>query len=106
VAISVQFRALFPDGITFRVATQSGAKEMRTLDPAFLAQAVSTAVATREAGTDLAVSGGRLFTPVFHRGTLRRLLVLPPAPDPADVREWRRLVRMSSAGPAAEVGDA
>lgn len=106
VPLSVQFGALFPDGIIFRVATQSGAKEMRTLDPAFLAQAVSAAVATREAGTDVAVAGGRLFTPVFHRGTLRRLLVLPAGPDPADVHEWRRLVRVWSAGPAAVVGDA
>lgn len=106
VAISVQFRALFPDGITFRVATQSGAKEMRTVDPAFLAQAVAMAVASQEAGTDLVVVGGRLFTPVFRRGTLRRLLVLPANAAPADVREWRRLVRIWNAGPAAVVSDA
>lgn len=106
LAISAQFRALFPDGITFRVATQTGASDMRTLDPAFLAQAISMAVASQEAGTDLVVVGGRLLTPVFHRGTLRRLLVLPANAAPADVREWPRLVRLWSADPAAVVTDA
>ena len=104
--LSARFRTLFPDGIIFRVATQAGARQMRTLPPAFLAQALSTVAGTLEAGADLGVVDGRVFTPVFHRGTLRRLLVLPANAAPADVREWRRLVRIWSAGPAAVVTDA
>ncbi|MCB0924824.1 MAG: hypothetical protein KDB50_09850 [Mycobacterium sp.] len=103
--LNAQFRALFPNGIIFRVATQDGATQMRTLDEAFLAQAMTAALMSLEDGADLVRVADRLFTPVFRRGTLRRILVLPPDPDPATVREWHRIFRVWSAEPALAVAN-
>lgn len=101
--LSGRFRALFAEGIVFRIATQAGAKEMRALEPEFLAKALTTAAGCLQTGSDLTAAGDRLFTPVFHRGTLRRLLILPAGSDPADIREWRRVVAAWNAGPVVAV---
>lgn len=102
--LNARFRALFPAGIIFRVATQDGATQMRTLDDAFLAQVMTAALTSLESGADLVRVADRLVTPVFRRGTLRRLLVLPPDPDAATVREWHRVLRVWSAEPVLAVG--
>lgn len=88
-----QFHSLFPDGIVFHAPTLQGAKQMRDLDPALLARAIPTAVASLESGAVTISVSDRWLTPVFRRGVLRLLFVLPADPDPQRIKDWRSIIR-------------
>lgn len=87
------FKGLFDDGIVLDTQTLSGADEMRTLDSAVLAGAVPAALAALEDGACVVAVSGRLLTPLYRGGTLRKLFVLPTDGDPSAMRAWREAVR-------------
>ena len=91
--LTAEFRKLFAEGIAFDTETLAGAPDMRTLDANILARALPTAVASLEDGADAVTLEGLRLTPVFGRGMLRLLCVLPPDPDPGNLRAWRRMAR-------------
>jgi hypothetical protein len=87
------FKGLFDDGTVLDTQTLSGADEMRTLDSAVLAGAVPAALAALEDGACVVAVSGRLLTPLYRGGTLRKLFVLPTDADPSAMRAWREAVR-------------
>ncbi len=87
------FRGSFPDGIAFDTGSLSGGAEMRALDPAVLSAALPAALAAPADGAGTVTVAGRVLTPVYRAGTLRKIFVLPEAPDPAALASWRELVR-------------
>jgi len=87
------FTGLFDGGIAFDTQTLSGADEMRTLDSAVLAGVVPAALAAQEDGACVVAVSGRLLTPLYRGGTLRKLFVLPADADPSVMRAWREAVR-------------
>ena len=87
------FKGLFDDGIVLDTQTLSGAEEMRTLDSAVLAGAMPAALAALEDGDCVVAVSGRLLTPLYRGGTLRKLFVLPTDADPSAMRAWREAVR-------------
>ncbi|CAM4443130.1 hypothetical protein MB901379_03145 [Mycobacterium basiliense] len=89
-----EFRTLFPDGIVFDVATLDGSRDMRDLEQGLLAQALPTAAMSLEGGVSVVPLSGRGLTPIYRRGRLRLLLVLPRDPQPALFKRWLHVVRM------------
>ena len=88
-----EFRRLFTDGVVFDTETLEGCAAMRNLDPALLATALPTAMASLEDGVDTVPLSGRWLTPLFEGATLRLLFVLPADPDPSSLKIWRATVR-------------
>ena len=91
--LTAEFLKLFAEGIAFDTGTLAGAPDMRTLDSNILARALPTAIASIGDGADAVTLEGRRLTPVFGRGMLLLLCVLPPDPDPGNLRAWRRIAR-------------
>lgn len=99
-ALAGPFRALFTDGIVFDAVTLAGGRDLRGLDEDLLTAALPAAVTSLETGVDMVSVSGRWITPVYRRGELRQLLVLPPDPDKEAVGAWLRTVRHGSADSA------
>ncbi|QUR65732.1 hypothetical protein [Mycobacterium spongiae] len=91
--LSSEFRALFADGIVFDLETHEGSRDMRSLEPGVLAQALPTAITGLEGGTAVVPVDGRLLTPLYHEGRLRLLFLLPPDPDAAVFKNWLHTVK-------------
>lgn len=87
------FRTLFADGIVFDTESLSGAAQMRTLEPAVLAAAVPAALTGLDDGDCTVPVAGRWLTPLYRKGVLRLIFVLPADPDPATLKTWRETVR-------------
>jgi hypothetical protein len=51
------------------------------------------ALAALEDGDCVVAVSGRLLTPLYRGGTLRKLFVLPTDADPSAMRAWREAVR-------------
>ena len=66
---------------------------MRTLEQGVLATALPAAIASLERGAIVVPLSGRLLTPLYQQERLRRLLVLPPDSEPAEVRRWLQIVK-------------
>lgn len=92
------FRTMFSDGVIFNTETLAGATQMRTLDSEVLAGALPSVLVGMEDGADMVVLADRCITPVYRRGTLRLLFVLPPDPGPERVRSWRDTMRAWNLG--------
>lgn len=92
-ALRDEFTRIFADGVAFDTETLHGATEMRTLEPALLATALPTAVASLDEGVDTVALSGRWLTPLFRGATLRLLFVLPADPEPARFKRWLDTVR-------------
>ncbi len=106
-SLSAQFRTLFPDGVVADLETLDGTREMRNIDQSLLAQALPSATQCLEDGTIMVLVSNRWLTPIFHRGTLRLLFVLPSDPEATRVRSWKTIVRgwnVSSLAPNVTVG--
>ncbi len=88
-----EFQQLFPDGIAFDTETLAGADDMRRLDQSTLVRALPAAMASLEDGSDEIHLGDNRLTPVFCGGVLRALFVLPPNPEPEQLRSWRQIVK-------------
>lgn len=87
------FGSLFPDGNVFDTRTLSGTTAMRSLDPAVLAGALQSALTGLDDGDPVVAVSGRWLTPIYRKGALRLIYVLPPDPDPASLKSWREAVR-------------
>lgn len=105
-ALDSVFGATFPGGVVFDPATGEGATGMRALDRTVLATAVTAAAASLEQGVDIVAVADRSMTPVYHGGTLRRLFVLPPDPEPDAVASWRASLTRWNTAPAGAPADA
>jgi len=92
-ALADTFRSLFSDGVVFDTQTLDGAPQMRALDSEVLAGALPMALASMENGGDMIMVSNRWLTPIYQRGTLRILFVLPADPEPERFRIWRETVR-------------
>ena len=92
-ALMKEFRGLFADGVVFDTETLDGATAMRKLDSEVLAGALPMSLASMEDGGDMIMVSNRWLTPVYQRGTLRTLFVLPVDPQPERFRAWRDTVR-------------
>ena len=88
-----EFRTLFAGGIVVDLRTLQGTRDMRDLDQGVLATALPAAIRSLEDGTDIVSVSGRWLTPIYHRGTLRLLFVLPPAPEPTPFKGWLDVVK-------------
>lgn len=66
---------------------------MRNLEQGVLATALPTAIRSLESGAIVVPLADRLLTPLYHEGRLRLLFFLPPAPEPAVVRQWLHTVK-------------
>lgn len=86
------FRALYPDGVVVDLDTGAGRDDARTLDPTVLSALLPTVMKTLDTGTVVTSVAGRSVTPVFHRGKLRLVCVLPPDAGPEQLRRWRHTV--------------
>jgi hypothetical protein len=95
------FRGLFSDGVFFDTETLDGATAMRSLDSEVLAGALPALLASMEDGGDMIMLSNRWLSPVYRRGTLRMLFVLPADPDPEQVRTWREVMRAWTIGTEA-----
>jgi hypothetical protein len=92
-ALMKEFRGLFADGVVFDTETLDGATAMRELDSEVLAGALPMSLASMEDGGDMIMVSNRWLTPMYQRGTLRILFVLPADPEPERFRIWRETVR-------------
>ncbi|MCH9667321.1 MAG: hypothetical protein K0U76_03250 [Actinomycetia bacterium] len=88
-----KFRTLFPEGVVFDLETLEGTRDMRSLKRSLLAGALPTAMKGLEDGAIVVPLSGRWLTPIFHRGRLRLLLLLPPDPEDALLESWLRIVQ-------------
>ena len=92
-ALTEEFRELFSDGIVFNTENLDGATAMRGLDPEVLAGALPMLLAGMDDGGDMILVSNRWLTPVYWRGTLRILFVLPAHAEPDQLRTWRDSIR-------------
>ncbi|BBA89026.1 hypothetical protein MPSD_36190 [Mycobacterium pseudoshottsii JCM 15466] len=91
--LCAEFHVLFPDGIVFDLDTFAGARDMRNLDHGVLTAALPAAIASLEGGSIVVPLADRLLTPLYHDGRLRRLMLLPPDPEPAVFRRWLQTMK-------------
>jgi hypothetical protein len=96
--LTSSFRELFSDGVIFDTETLDGATAMRALDPEVLAGALPAVLASIEDGGDMIMLSNRWLTPIYRRGTLRTLFVLPADPEPERLRTWREVMRAWNTG--------
>jgi len=100
------FRELFSDGVIFDTKTLDGATAMRVLDSEVLAGALPAVLASMEDGGDMIMLSNRWLSPVYRRGTLRTLFVLPADPEPERLRTWREVMRAWNTGTEALAAEA
>ncbi len=93
VELPAIFRSLFPGGIILDTETLAGSESMRTLDPAVLVAAVPAALTGLDNGDIMVSASGQWLTPIYRRGALRTIFVLPTDSPPAAVKSWREAVR-------------
>jgi hypothetical protein len=70
---------------------------MRSLESHVLARAIPTALAGVEDGEDVVAVEDHRLTPVYCRGALRFLFVLPAACDAETLRQWRHTINAGCA---------
>lgn len=92
-SLTLKFRTLFTDGIAFDLETLEGTQDMRRLETGLLARALPAAVNCLEDGVSVVALSGHFLTPVFHRGKLRLLFVLPHDPEAALFESWLQIVK-------------
>jgi hypothetical protein len=98
------FRAIFPEGIVLDLETLEGQRDMRGLERRLVARILPTAVRSLGDGANVVQLSGRSLTPIFHRGRLRLIFVLPPDVEPDQFQGWLRTVRAWQVGtPTTEV---
>ena len=97
-ALTGEFRKLFADGVIFDTDTLDGSTQMRNLDSELLAGVLPTALAAINDGGDVIIVSGRWLTPLYRRGMLHLLFILPPDPDPERLRGWRDTLRAWNLG--------
>ncbi len=97
-ALIPRFLACFPDGVAFDAETLDGARDMRALEQGLLAGALPRALSSLEDGSLVVASSGHWLTPIFHRGRLRLLCVLPTDPPAHEFDSWLRIVKAWHAG--------
>jgi hypothetical protein len=102
-ALKSEFRAIFPDGIVLDLETTEGQRDMRDLDRGLLARVLPTAVRSLGEGAHVVQLSGRWVSPIFHRGKMRLIFILPPEVEPDQFQAWLSNVRAWQVGsPATE----
>lgn len=91
-ALIEAFRTTFADGLVFRTVDLGGADQLRGLDADLLAKALPTILASQDDGSDLVVVGDRRLTPIFRRGELELIFMLPADADPASLKRWLQVL--------------
>lgn len=92
------FLSTFPDGIALDLETHEGTQEMRSVDQSVLAAILPAAMKSLNEGTVVVPVLGRRITPLFHRGTLRLIFLLPAQCEPHQVGRWLEAVRAWQVG--------
>jgi hypothetical protein len=76
---------------------------MRDLDRGLLARVLPTAVRSLGEGAHVVQLSGRWVSPIFHRGKMRLIFILPPEVEPDQFQAWLSNVRAWQVGsPATE----
>ena len=96
--LASQFETYFPDGIALDMEKPGRRQMLAGLDQTLLVGILPMAVKSLTEGTLLTSVSGRWVTPVFHRGKLRLIFILPPECDRDRLRQWRRAVNTWHAG--------
>jgi hypothetical protein len=92
-SLESDFLELFPDGVAYDLATGAGQAALRGLEQSVLVRLLPTAMRSLDEGTSVASASTRLITPIFDRGRLRAIFILPADFDGALLRRWRHSVR-------------
>lgn len=104
--LTCQFGVLFEDGITLDTEQRGRKQILAGLDQSLLVGILPVSVKSLSEGTLLTSVSGRWVTPVFHRGKLRLILILPAECDRDRFVQWRRTINAWHAGGRAEVNHA
>lgn len=88
-----EFKAMFPDGLFTDLAAGAGNVDLRDLDHRLLSQLLPVATRSLEEGSNTVLAEGRWISPIFHKGILRLLFILPPEPDFGQLKIWKATLR-------------
>ncbi|MBS1694804.1 MAG: hypothetical protein JST91_21555 [Actinobacteria bacterium] len=103
-----ELRAAFldavPDGIAFDLDTRAGTRDMRSLDHHLLVGLLPAAMKSLDNGALVIPVSGRWLSPVFYRGRLRLLFLLPADTPPAIFRHWMQIMKAWHVGSRASEG--
>lgn len=91
--VKSEFREIFVEGIVLDLETAEGQRDMRALERGVIARVLPTAVRSLGEGAHVVQVSGRWITPIFHRGKMRLIFVLPPNVEPEQFQAWLRSVR-------------
>ena len=96
--LKAEFVSQFPDGIVLDLQTRVGEREMRNVSLAVLAAILPAAMRSLQEGTAVITVSGRRITPLFNRGKLRLIFVLPTDTEPQQLRHWLQIVKAWQVG--------
>ncbi|MGK2880533.1 MAG: hypothetical protein ACSLE6_06980 [Mycobacterium sp.] len=103
-SLKATFRALFTDGVVADLFTHEGQRDLRGFEPSLLAVVLPMSIKSLGEGVGVIRVSERWLTPVFDRGRLRVIFVLPVDVDPSQLQNWVQLVKAWQQGiPLEEV---
>lgn len=87
-SLKAAFDRLFTDGVVADLKTHEGQRDLASLDPDLLAVVLPSSIKSLQDGLGVIKVAERWLTPIFERGTLRVIFVLPTDVDHGVFRDW------------------